>query len=93
MRGNLPMRRWRAVAQLQRLFEEWTAYKARRDTAIKRLLVLLLRERALSGPQTGNHAENQSGKHPSTTSAQLQQLQDHFPVVLRGSTSCSMAST
>jgi len=30
---------WRAVGRLQRLFEEWTEYKARRDTAIKRLLV------------------------------------------------------
>ena len=30
---------WRAVERLQRLFEEWTEYKARRDTAIKRLLV------------------------------------------------------
>lgn len=30
---------WRAVERLQRLYEEWTAYKARRDTAIKRLLV------------------------------------------------------
>ena len=29
----------RAVERLQRLFEEWTAYKARRDTALKRLLV------------------------------------------------------
>ena len=29
----------RAVARLQRLYEEWTEYKARRDTAIKRLLV------------------------------------------------------
>jgi cell division protein ZapE len=29
----------RAVARLQRLFEEWTAYKARRNTALKRLLV------------------------------------------------------
>jgi cell division protein ZapE len=30
---------WRAVGRLQHLFEEWTEYKARRDTAIKRLLV------------------------------------------------------
>jgi cell division protein ZapE len=30
---------WRAVERLQRLFEEWTEYKARRDTALKRLLV------------------------------------------------------
>ncbi|MBI3372859.1 MAG: cell division protein ZapE [Betaproteobacteria bacterium] len=30
---------WRAVERLQRLYEEWTAYKARRDTALKRLLV------------------------------------------------------
>jgi cell division protein ZapE len=29
----------RAVERLQRLYEEWTAYKARRDTALKRLLV------------------------------------------------------
>ena len=29
----------RAAERLQRLFEEWTAYKARRDTALKRLLV------------------------------------------------------
>jgi cell division protein ZapE len=29
----------RAVERLQRLFEEWSAYKARRDTALKRLLV------------------------------------------------------
>lgn len=28
-----------AVERLQRLYEEWTAYKARRDTALKRLLV------------------------------------------------------
>jgi cell division protein ZapE len=28
-----------AVARLQRLFEEWTAYKARRSNALKRLLV------------------------------------------------------
>ena len=30
---------WRAVERLQRLFEEWSAYKARRDSALKRLLV------------------------------------------------------
>jgi len=30
---------WRAVERLQRLFEEWTAYKARRSNALKRLLV------------------------------------------------------
>ncbi|MGQ0512653.1 MAG: cell division protein ZapE [Betaproteobacteria bacterium] len=30
---------WRAVERLQRLFEEWTAYKARRDSALKRMLV------------------------------------------------------
>ena len=30
---------WRAVQRLQRLYEEWTAYKARRNTALKRLLV------------------------------------------------------
>ncbi|HEV8096814.1 MAG TPA: cell division protein ZapE [Burkholderiales bacterium] len=30
---------WRAVERLQRLYEEWTAYKARRNTALKRLLV------------------------------------------------------
>ena len=30
---------WRAVERLQRLFEEWSAYKKRRDTALKRLLV------------------------------------------------------
>src|SRR5688572_32471000 len=29
----------RAVERLQRLYEEWTEYKARRDTALKRLLV------------------------------------------------------
>ncbi|MEX2199578.1 MAG: cell division protein ZapE [Burkholderiales bacterium] len=29
----------RAVERLQRLYEEWTAYKARRSTALKRLLV------------------------------------------------------
>jgi len=30
---------WRAVERLQRLFEEWTAYKARRSNALKRMLV------------------------------------------------------
>ena len=30
---------WLAVERLQRLYEEWTAYKARRNTALKRLLV------------------------------------------------------
>ena len=30
---------WRAVERLQQLFEEWTAYKARRSSAIKRLIV------------------------------------------------------
>jgi cell division protein ZapE len=30
---------WRAVERLQRLYEEWSAYKARRSTALKRLLV------------------------------------------------------
>ncbi|MGH8669786.1 MAG: cell division protein ZapE [Burkholderiales bacterium] len=29
----------RAVARLQQLYEEWTAYKARRNTALKRLIV------------------------------------------------------
>jgi cell division protein ZapE len=29
----------RAVERLQRVFEEWSAYKARRDTALKRLIV------------------------------------------------------
>ena len=29
----------RAVERLQRLYEEWSAYKAKRDTALKRLLV------------------------------------------------------
>ena len=29
----------RAVERLQRLYEEWTAYKKRRDTALKRLIV------------------------------------------------------
>jgi len=30
---------WRAVERLQQLYEEWTAYKVRRNTALKRLLV------------------------------------------------------
>lgn len=30
---------WRAVERLQRLYEEWTEYKARRNNALKRLLV------------------------------------------------------
>ncbi|TAN53494.1 MAG: cell division protein ZapE [Betaproteobacteria bacterium] len=30
---------WRAVARLQRLYEEWSAYKARRNSALRRLLV------------------------------------------------------
>ena len=30
---------WRAVERLQRLFEEWSAYKKRRNTALKRLIV------------------------------------------------------
>jgi cell division protein ZapE len=30
---------WRAVERLQRLHEEWSAYKARRSSALKRLLV------------------------------------------------------
>jgi len=30
---------WRAVERLQRLYDEWTAYKARRNTAWKRMLV------------------------------------------------------
>src|SRR5260221_7679637 len=30
---------WRAVERLQRLYEEWSAYKARRNTALKRLIV------------------------------------------------------
>lgn len=30
---------WRAVERLQRLFEEWSAYKARRNNALKRALV------------------------------------------------------
>ena len=30
---------WRAVERLQQLFEEWSAYKARRSSALKRLIV------------------------------------------------------
>lgn len=30
---------WRAVERLQQLYEEWTAYKARRNNALKRLVV------------------------------------------------------
>ena len=30
---------WRAVERLQRLYEDWRAYKARRSTALRRLLV------------------------------------------------------
>src|SRR5213595_3587851 len=30
---------WRAVERLQRLYEEWGAYKAKRSSALKRLLV------------------------------------------------------
>ncbi len=30
---------WRAVERLQQLYEEWTAYKARRSNAVTRLLV------------------------------------------------------
>src|SRR3954464_14272605 len=30
---------WRAVERLQRLYEEWSEYKARRSSALKRLLV------------------------------------------------------
>ena len=30
---------WQAVGRLQRLYAEWTAYKARRSNALKRLLV------------------------------------------------------
>jgi cell division protein ZapE len=30
---------WRAVERLERLYEEWSAYKARRSNALKRLLV------------------------------------------------------
>ena len=39
-RGFIPdPAQWRAVERLQRLYEEWTDYKARRDNALKRLLV------------------------------------------------------
>lgn len=39
-RGFVPDEaQWRAVERLQRLFEEWTAYKARRSTALRRMLV------------------------------------------------------
>lgn len=39
-RGFVPdAAQWRAVERLQRLFEEWTAYKARRSTALRRMLV------------------------------------------------------
>jgi len=30
---------WRAVERLQRLYDEWSAYKARRNSALKRMLV------------------------------------------------------
>ena len=30
---------WRAVERLQQLFEEWSAYKARRSSALRRLIV------------------------------------------------------
>ena len=30
---------WRAVERLQRLFEEWSVYKARRRSALRRMLV------------------------------------------------------
>ena len=30
---------WRAVERLQRLYEEWSAYKARRRTALRRMLI------------------------------------------------------
>ena len=30
---------WRAVERLQRLYQEWSAYKARRSTALRRMLV------------------------------------------------------
>ena len=30
---------WRAVERLQRLFQEWTAYKARRSSALRRMLL------------------------------------------------------
>ena len=39
-RGFVPdAAQWRAVERLQRLYEEWTAYKARRSTALRRVLV------------------------------------------------------
>ena len=39
-RGFIPdAAQWRAVERLQRLYEEWTAYKARRNSALKRMLV------------------------------------------------------
>ena len=39
-RGFVPdASQMRAVERLQRLYEEWSAYKAKRDTALKRLLV------------------------------------------------------
>ena len=39
-RGFVPdSAQWRAVERLQQLYDEWTAYQARRNTALKRLLV------------------------------------------------------
>jgi cell division protein ZapE len=39
-RGFVPdPAQWRAVERLQRLYEEWSAYKARRSNALKRVLV------------------------------------------------------
>jgi cell division protein ZapE len=39
-RGFVPdPAQWRAVERLQRLYEEWTEYKARRSNALKRLIV------------------------------------------------------
>ena len=38
---------WRAVERLQQLYEEWSAYKARRSTALKRLLVKPLRPKGV----------------------------------------------
>jgi cell division protein ZapE len=39
-RGFIPdPAQWRAVERLQQLYEEWRAYKARRSSALKRLLV------------------------------------------------------
>jgi cell division protein ZapE len=39
-RGFVPdPAQWRAVERLQRLYEEWSAYKARRSTALRRLIV------------------------------------------------------